>query len=201
MTISSPVASNAIRGLRLTVSHGWFMAAASPMARASSRLPAATPTSPARKSRPAGANVAARRRACAHGNRVAVPARVLLNDDRIGAVRHRCAGENADRLAGADRALEAGAGGHAADLTQGDGRVHDIGGARGVTVHGRDGEGRLREAGDDVGCQHAAVSRGERHGLRRQRRKGGSDAGDRFSDRNHRSRRPELARLAALLVG
>ena len=119
------------------------------------------------KIEPGGADVAARRRAFAHGDGVALRLGVLLNHDGVGAVRHRGAGEDAHRLTGADRAFVARAGRHAADLAQRDGRVRNIGGARRVAVHRRDGEGRLREAGDDIRCQHAAVGRGQGNGLRR----------------------------------
>ncbi len=52
-TTSSPVARSAMRGLRATISQGWFIAAARPMSRAVSRRPARIITSPSRKSMPA----------------------------------------------------------------------------------------------------------------------------------------------------
>ena len=102
--------------------------------------------------------------------RIASPSRVgvLLDQDRVGAVRHRRAGEDAHRLAGAERAGEALAGArHADDLKRRAGRR--LGGAHGVAVHGGGGEGRLRRARRKVVGEHAAGRIGERHGLGRQR--------------------------------
>ena len=55
---------------------------------------------------PARAHEAPRRGGVEDGDGVAVASRILLDDDRVGAVRHRRAGEDADRLARRHDALE-----------------------------------------------------------------------------------------------
>ena len=69
---------------------------------------------------------------------LAFDAHVLLHEHRIGAVRHRRAGENADRLARFERDVRALAGGQAAgDLELGIGVGGQIGMAHGVAVDRR----------------------------------------------------------------
>jgi hypothetical protein len=86
---------------------------------------------------------------------------VFLDQDGVGAVGHRGAGKDADRLALADGAAMAAAGRR---LT-GDGEPGAGEGVRGadrVAVHGRGGEGRLVAGGERVGGQNPAGGVGQR---------------------------------------
>ena len=129
-------------------------------------------TLPGGKERVAGAEVeaaraheAARRGGVEDGDGVAVAARILLDDDRVGAVRHRRAGEDADRLARRHDAREAAPGEARADDAQRRGRARHVRRAHGVAVHGGSGEGRLRAQGGEVGGERAPVAGSERNVL------------------------------------
>ena len=73
----------------------------------------------------------------------ALAARLFLHDDGVGAVRHRRAGENPHRLARRDAAVEGASRRQLADHREPGRRRRGIGGAHGVAVHRRIGEGRL----------------------------------------------------------
>jgi hypothetical protein len=76
---------------------------------------------------------------------------ILLHHHRVRTLGHRRAGEDADRLARADRTAERLTGGHTG--TDGEDRVpigREIGVAHGVAVHGAVGEGRQIGRGDQV---------------------------------------------------
>jgi hypothetical protein len=60
---------------------------------------------------------------------------VFLDEDGIGARRHRCAGEDADRFAFSHRSGEPPAGGRHADDGQRRRRRRNVGGPHGVAVH------------------------------------------------------------------
>ncbi len=113
------------------------------------------------------------------GDGVAIARGVLLDEDRVGTLRHRGAGEDADRLARAERRGVAPAGRRLAHHTE---RSRQVGCAHRVAVHGGGGEGRLRAQGDDRLGEHAAAGLGERHGLGRQMRGRGEQAGLRLVD-------------------
>src|SRR4029450_2369043 len=66
---------------------------------------------------------------------------VLLNDDEIGAFRHRRAGEDADGFAPADAPAEARARNRPSNKLQLNGNSGDVGGADGITGHRRGSEG------------------------------------------------------------
>ena len=89
-------------GLRRTGSSAWFMAAASISSRGPSRVPAVSSTSPCLKSCPRG-------RICRPGaasfdrDHARGLVGILLDDDGVGASRHRRAGEDAHRLAASRR--------------------------------------------------------------------------------------------------
>ena len=93
---------------------------------------------------------------------VALALHVLLNDDRVGALGHRRAGEDAHRLPGPTTPSNARP---AADspITSGQGRLgRRIGGAQRIAVHGGIGERRLGAQRRDVAREHAAVGGFER---------------------------------------
>ena len=71
-------------------------------------------------------------------------ARIFLDQDRVGTLGNRRAGEYPHALSGADRAGKTVAGGGDADDPELRGNARDIGRAHRVAVHGRRGEGRLR---------------------------------------------------------
>ena len=91
-----------------------------------------------------------------------LPAGVFLDDDGVGPIRHGRPGEDADRLAGAQGISEAGARRALADDRQAPRR---LGGADGVTVHGRGRERWLVAQGVHRLRQHAADRLGERNRL------------------------------------
>ena len=93
----------------------------------------------------ARADVAAENGAFAKRKRVADAVGVFLDRDGIGAGGDQAAGEEAEGLAGADRAVERVAGWGAPN----DGPGARVGGAHGVAVHGGEVGGRLVEAGGD----------------------------------------------------
>ena len=100
MTISSPVASTATRGLRVTRSHGTFIAAASPMSRAVSTRPGLEQRLALLEVEPRGADIApGRRGAVDDAHDVVFGLGVLLDHDRVGTLRHRRAGEDAHGFA------------------------------------------------------------------------------------------------------
>ena len=117
---------------------------------------------------------------------VAVALGQLLDDNRIGAGRHKAAGENARRLSGADTAGERPAGGNLADDLQAYRGVGHVGRAHGVTVHGRDIGRRLGAQRFEIVGQHAAVGFRERHLVGRQRAGMRQYLFKRLGDRNQR---------------
>ena len=121
-------------------------------------------------------------------SRIRSPSRldVLLNDDGVGAVGHRRAGEDAHRLARTDSALESAAGGGFADHRQGRGRRRRIGRAHRVAVHGGVGKRRLGAQRLKVAREHAAISRFKSDLFLLERRLGGGEhARQRLLDRDH----------------
>ena len=110
MTISSPVERIATRGRRWTNSHGRFIAAARPISRGVRRLPGVQQHVALGEIEPGAADIGAELGALAHLDPVAVALGVFLDHDRVGAVGQRRAGEDARRLARAERAAEPGAG-------------------------------------------------------------------------------------------
>ncbi len=126
--------------------------------------------------------MAARLRRLGDADRVAVARGVLLDQDRVGAARHRRAGEDADRLAGRDGAVEGVArGGHAGDAEGGAERR--LGTAERVAIHRRGGKRRLGAERGEIRRQHPAGGLGQRHGLGAERLETRGDAGDRLVDR------------------
>ena len=194
MTISSPVDRMPTRGRRWTNSHGRFIAASE--------------ADVARRQPPAGLqqhvalgeiealapHIAAAPRGFEHPHPVAVALGVLLDDDRVGAGRHRRAGEDARRLARADMAAEPGPGRHLGDDAQFDRDLAEIVGAHRIAVHRRDRERRLGAARGDILGEHPAEPVGERDLLGRQGFDQGQQARQRFFDRNHgfASQSPDL---------
>ena len=119
-------------------------------------------------------------------NAVAVALHVLLDDDRVGALRHRGAGENPHRLSGPDDARKGAARRGFADEGQRRGRVPRILGPQRITVHRRIGEGRLGPQRRDRAGEHTPVRGVERHDLFGERRgHGGKHAVQRLADGNH----------------
>ena len=96
------------RPARRPDSVAWLAEAASDSAAASSTRPRVEQHIAFAEIEPGAADVAAGGDRLEHLDRsVADAARILLDEDRVGAVRHRRAGEDAHGLAGADRAGEA----------------------------------------------------------------------------------------------
>ncbi len=87
---------------------------------------------------PGRAHIGAGRGALAHGDRGAGGVDILLDDDGVGAGRQRGAGEDANRLARADPAVEAASGGNLADDREPRQNRYNIGAAHGVAIHRRD---------------------------------------------------------------
>ena len=130
-----------------------------------------------------------------HRHAVAARLGLLLDDDPVGAGRQRRAGEDAHRLARADAARVALAGGGGADDGKHGARAGVLG-AAGVAVHRRGVERRLVARGDDVGGEHAAGGLGERDLLDADRCEERHQPGVGFLDRDERhqgaSKRPLL---------
>ncbi len=108
------------------------------------------------KIEPLAPHVAAARGAFEHPHAIAVALGVLLNDDRVGARRHRRAGKDAGGFAGADMPAEPGAGRYFGDDPQLDRDRGQILCAHRVAVHRRYRERRLRPAGGQILGQNAA---------------------------------------------
>ena len=94
---------------------------------------------------------------------------IFLDGDRVRAFGHRGAGEDAHRLAGADRAAELlsrrrGSGHH-----QPRRHLRHVSGAHGIAVHGGSREGRLCPERDKGRRQHAPGRLRQRHGFGFQR--------------------------------
>ena len=162
---SSPVAMMATSGRRTTGSVVWLAEAASDSAAASSTRCRSSSVSPSSKSSPARRMWRPAATVSTHLDRRCVDAaRILLDEDRVGAVRHRRAGEDAHRLAFADRAVERRAGRRFADhrKLRADG---EIAGAHRIAVHRRSREGRLRAQRLHRLGQHAVGGIGERNRL------------------------------------
>ena len=136
---------------------------------------------------PFAAHVAAARGAFEHPDPVAVALRVLLDDDRVGARRHRRAGEDAGGFAGADMSAKPGPGRHLGDDAQLDRDRGQILGAHRVAVHRRYREGRLRPAGGHILGQNAAEGVGDRDLLERQLFERREQTRQRFFDGDHGS--------------
>ncbi len=120
-----------------------------------------------------------------HGHPITRSLGIFLNDDGVGPIGERSAGEDAHRFARPDPAVEGAAGLNLPDPAQNHRRGRHILGTHGVTVHRRHGGGRLGHAGADILRRHPAQRIGQRHQFRRQRRKGGEDAAPGFGDWNH----------------
>ena len=114
-------------------------------------------------------------------DRVALRLRVLLDDDRVGAGRHRRAGEDAHRLA----RPEGEAGAASGDALAGDAQAaRRVLAAHRPAVHGGSRKGRLRAERGEVGGERATGALGERDLLGRNgARHRGEDAGERLRDR------------------
>ncbi len=106
---------------------------------------------------------------------------VLLDQDRVGALRHRRAGEDADGFAGRHFAGKGTPGSrHADDLDRG--AKGGIGGAKRIAVHGGSREGRLGALSRQIFGEHAAGRFRQRYCFGGEWRDAGDDAGDRFGD-------------------
>ncbi len=157
-TSSSPVAISATTGRRATVTSGTFIAAS----RATSRG-----RQPARRLEPValrevaagGADVVAGGGCLCHGDAVALAARVLLDQDGVGALRHRRAGEDADGGARRQRAGMAPPRGRLADDRQDRADAPP----RPPAPHSRPSPRRRRAAGC-AGRWHRPPARGRRQG-------------------------------------
>ena len=142
----------------------WPIAAASEMARASSSRPARSSTSPSRKSRPAGRTK--RPAATGSSTRIVSPVAlgILLDEDGVGAVRHRRAGEDAHASPGpSEPAKRSPARDMPTTLSVRPGRR--LGGADGIAVHGGGGEGRLRPPRRESAPSTRPAASDKRHGL------------------------------------
>ena len=186
ITTSSPVGRMATRGRRWTRSHGRFIAAASPTSRAVKAPSGLEPDRALAEIQAGRADIAAFGRALLDQHDIAAPLGILLDHDRVGAVRDGRAGEDAHRLARADNAFVALPCRHRSDNSQFRRNARHVGGAHGIAVHGRDGERRLSAARDDILGEHPAGRSGERHMLRAERLQRRQEAVARFLDRNHR---------------
>ncbi len=91
---------------------------------------------------------------------------ILLHHHRVGAVRHRSAGEDADRFAALYRSPERVSGGGAAGHRQHRVPVREqVGVGDREAIDGAVGVRRHVDAGDQVARQNAPASSGKRHGL------------------------------------
>ena len=135
---------------------------------------------------PGAPDIASQRRALGHLDGVAVALGVFLDDDRVGAFGQRRAGEDARGLALAKHPAKPGPGRDFGDDAQRCRHRRDIGGAHGIAVHRRGGEGRLGAARGEVFGQHAAHRVGNRHLLSRQGLERRQQARQGFFDRDHR---------------
>ena len=99
-----------MRGARCTASQAWLAAAARPMSRAVRRLPGRQQLLAGGEVEAAGADPAAGADRLGHPDAAIGGLGILLQQDGIGAGRDEGAGEDAHRLAGADRAREGMAG-------------------------------------------------------------------------------------------
>jgi hypothetical protein len=111
------------------------------------------------------ADEAAGLRRLAHGHAAVRRLGILLDDDRVGAGRDRGAGEDPDRLAGADRAGKAVAGRARPDQPQDGGHCRDVLVADRVAVHRGGREGRLVAERREVLRERAAGAGGDRPAL------------------------------------
>ncbi len=130
-------------------------------------------------------HIAATAGAFEHPYAVAVPLGVFLDDDRVGAGRHRRPGKDARRLASADMAAKPGPGRHFGDDAQFDRDPAEIVGAHRIAVHRRDRERRLGAARGDILGEHPAEPVGERYLLGRQGFDQSQQPRQRFFDRYH----------------
>ena len=163
-TISSPVENSATRTRRRTVSLVNPTAAASATCCAASRLPAGSTTAPARTSSPASRRLAPDLRPGGTITRAFILAGILLHEHRVGALRHRRAGEDADRLARRQPPRRRMARGHAVDDRQpGLAGGIKIAVAHRVTVDCGIVERRQVDRRDHVARHHAPVCVGNRH--------------------------------------
>ncbi len=137
-------------------------------------------------------------RARAQDDAGAVARGVLLHDDEIRACRHRRAGRDAHRLAGADASREAVPGGRFADDGQRGREGRDIGGAHRVAVHHGRIERRLRQERRERESQRAPACRRPLNRPGRGRLHAVEHAGERLFHRQecHGVRDPPQARRA-----
>src|SRR3954447_8737931 len=161
---SSPVARMPTRGRRRTGRKARPMKAARPSSPAPRDRPAAGAGEPAGPQDRAGleagppggeveaggADELADLHAAGEADEGSVALGVLLDGDGVRTLGHDAAGEDADGLAGGERAGEGVAGGRLADHLERAAGLLEVGGADGVAVHGGDGGGRLVAAGAQV---------------------------------------------------
>ena len=117
---------------------------------------------------------------------IAIARRDFLDDDRVRALRNDAAGENAHRLACADRAVERAAGRHFADHAQARRSLRDIRRPNGIAIHGGEVGWRLGAQRGEILRQDAPIRFGERRLLRWQGRGVGEHARQRVSDGERR---------------
>ena len=133
----------------------------------------------------------------ADGDDAAIGTGIFLQNDGIGALRNDTAGEDAHRLPRVNGAAERMTGRRTADHAQTRRHHGRIGGAQRVTVHCRNREGRLVEAGNRIVRQNAVERSGERDAFGLGRRNRSDDPGHRFVDGNHRRNRSSTRAWAA----
>ncbi len=114
-----------------------------------------------------------------------VSACVLLDDDQIGATRHRRAGEDTHGFPAFDRLLEWMAGSRRTDQGEMRRQALHVGAAHRIAVHGRSREGGLRERCREISGEHAAGALANGHVLSGERLKVGGDARQSFGNGNH----------------
>ena len=163
-------------------------------------MPAARPISRAVSTRPALSSTFALREVEAGGTDIAPPGsapvddfdgiasripRVFLNDDGVGALRHRGAGEYADGFPGTHRALERASRRGIADNGEPDGEGAHIVRAHRVAVHRRDGEGGLRPPRRDIPGENAPERIGKPDLFRRHGPERRQNTVARFRDGDH----------------
>ena len=124
----------------------------------------------------------------------AVGVRVFLDDDRVGAARHRAAGEDPDRLARADDAVVGAPRRRLPDPAQRGRRPGDVVRAHRVAVHRRDGDRRLGDARAHLRRQDPAQGVRQPHGLDARGRERIEDPSPRLGDGNHRRLTPPRRR-------
>ncbi len=116
------------------------------------------------KIEPRSADMAAGGGRLAHRDHAIAGLGILLDEDRVGALGHRRAGEDARGFARADLAVKPFASDRRADEPQPRAGL-GVGGAHRVAIHRGGGEGRLGTPGGQRRGKHAVDRLRERHGL------------------------------------